>query len=147
MKHGGLEGAVEHERVEGDVCIPQDPGDDNEVQRAVIKQDQGARDCDGNIHQESDGGERDVVLDSTVESPHLQQGRHQAQRYSKDGARTILQCVYLSVLVCKDRLVQMCTKNTVSTGRWICTTGRSKCMCDMQVPGMALCISIQGAMI
>lgn len=75
MKHGGLEGAVQHERVEGDVDIPQDPGHDDEGERGVIQQDQDTGGRDGYVHQEGDDGEGDVVLDSPVESPHLQQGR------------------------------------------------------------------------
>ena len=47
MKHGGFEGAVEHERVEGDVHVPQDPGYDDEPERAAVEQDQEAGNRDG----------------------------------------------------------------------------------------------------
>lgn len=84
MKYGGFEGAVEHKRVEGDVDVPQDPGDDDEPGRAAVKQDQEAGDRDGYVHEKGDGGESDVELDAAVESPHLQQGRHRAQTTGTD---------------------------------------------------------------
>ena len=79
VKHGGFQRAVEHERVEGDVHVSQNPGDDDEPKWAAVGNDEEGADGDEQIYQQGDGGEGDVVLDSTVKVPHLQ--RHNpAQR-------------------------------------------------------------------
>ena len=93
VEHGGFQRDVEHERVEGNVHVAQDPGDADEPEGAPVDHDEGAGDRDEDVPQEGDGGKGDVALDSTVKIPHLEGGRGATGSFYRGLARVRYVCV------------------------------------------------------
>ena len=88
FKNGSFERAVEHQRVEGDVHISNEPGGDDDPEGSAVNHVIDPADPYEQVYQQGDDGQGDVELDPGVESPHLQP-HDRRQRTLARGAKNL----------------------------------------------------------